>query len=85
MSLAYRYRFSQVWKASFYSSLSAWEYIRYMPDNLNMSDRIVVLSEQIAEMLVVMLSEKDLINDQNTYLEKYVDEILRGNADTRGT
>lgn len=76
MSLAYRYRFSQVWKASFYSSLSAWEYIRYMPDNLNMSDRIVVLSEQIAEMLVVMLADMNLIIGQNTYLEKYVNEVL---------
>ena len=57
-------------------SLSAWEYIRYMPDNLNMSDRIVVLSEQIAEMLVVMLAEKNLITGQNIYLEKYVDEVL---------
>ena len=76
MSLAYKYRFSQVWKASFYSSLSAWEYIRYMPDNLNMSDRIVVLSEQIAEMLVVMLAEMNLITGQNTYLEKYVNEVL---------
>ena len=61
--------------------LSAWEYIRYMPDNLNMSDRIVVLSEQIAEMLVAMLTEKNLITGQNTYLEKYVDELLSASND----
>ncbi len=57
-------------------TLSAWQHIRYMPDNLNMSDKVVVISEQIAEMLVVMLREKNLIRGQNTYLEKYVDEIL---------
>ncbi len=57
-------------------TLSAWQHIRYMPDNLNMSDKVVVISEQIAEMLVVMLREKNLIREQNTYLEKYVDEIL---------
>ena len=61
--------------------LSAWEYIRYMPDNLNLRARIVVLSEQIAEMLVAMLTEKNLITGQNTYLEKYVDELLSASND----
>ena len=57
-------------------ALSAWEHIRYMPDNLNMSDRVVVLSEQIAEMLLKMLSCANLISGHSTYLEEYVNAVL---------
>jgi hypothetical protein len=71
-------RFSRLVKelAEANCALSAWEHIRYMPDNLNMSDKVVVLSEQIAEMLVRQLSGANLIDALDTYLEKYVDEIL---------
>ena len=58
-------------------SPDAWKYIRYMPDNLNMSDRIVVISEQIAEMLRDMLLESGLSGINDAYLEKHVDEILK--------
>ncbi len=58
-------------------SLSAWEYIRYMPDNLNMSDKIVVISEQIAEMLGEMLLASGLSADNDPYLEKHVNEVLK--------
>ena len=58
-------------------SLSAWEYIRYMPDNLNMSDRIVVITEQIAENIRDVLVESDLTRSEYTYLELYVNELLK--------
>ena len=58
-------------------NLSAWEHIRYMPDNLNMSDKIVVISEQVAEMLRTMLVESGLSHCDDAYLEKHIDEILR--------
>ncbi len=57
---------------------AAWEYIRYMPDNLNVSDRVVVLAEQIAEMLRDMLIASGLTKSDDAYLEKHVDEILKG-------
>ncbi len=56
--------------------LSAWEHIRYMPDNLNMSDRVVVLSELIAEKLRDMLVASGLTASDDAYLEKHVDEVL---------
>ncbi|RKM59441.1 DUF4037 domain-containing protein [Butyrivibrio sp. CB08] len=56
--------------------LPAWEHIKYMPDNLNMSDKVVVLSEQIAEMLRDMLNAQGLSDSGESYLEKHVDVIL---------
>lgn len=57
-------------------ALSSWEHIRYMPDNLNVSDRVVVISEQIAETLRDMLLESGLSHCRDAYLEKHVDEVL---------
>ncbi len=62
-------------------SLSAWRYIKYMPDSLNMSDKVVVISEQIAEMLRDMLIKNCLITTQDSYLEKHVDEVLCAGSD----
>ncbi|WP_051154853.1 DUF4037 domain-containing protein [Butyrivibrio sp. NC2007] len=71
-------RFSRLVKelAEANCALSAWEHIKYMPDNLNMSDKVVALSEQIAEMLVKLLLGANLIDALDTYLEVYVDVIL---------
>ncbi len=44
-------------------SLASWEHIKYMPDSLNVSHRVVVLSEQIAEMLRDMLVTSGLVED----------------------
>ena len=57
-------------------SLSAWEHIRYMPDNLNMSDRVVVITEQIAESIRDELVAKGLTRCEDSYLESHVDELL---------
>lgn len=54
----------------------AWRYIKYLPNSLNMSDRVVVLTEQIAEYLVKMMADTGLINDTDPYLERYVDHML---------
>ena len=58
-------------------SLSAWEYIRYSPVSLNMSDRVVVLAERLAESLAKELHAEGLIADPDPYLEKHVDTILK--------
>ncbi len=60
-------------------SLAAWEHIRYMPDNLNVSDKVVVISEQIAEMLRDMLIKSGLSTCDAAYLEEHVNEVLKGN------
>ncbi len=57
--------------------LSAWEHIKYMPDNLNMSDRVVVISEQIAEMIRDMLVGISLSSSSDSYLEKHITEVLK--------
>ncbi len=57
-------------------NLQSWEHIRYMPDHLNMSDRVVVISEQIAEMLRDLLRRRNLTCLDDSYLEKHVDEVL---------
>ncbi len=56
---------------------NAWRYIKYLPNSLNMSDKVVVVTEQIAEYLVKILSDEGLVNDNDPYLEKYVDELLK--------
>ncbi|MCR5402244.1 MAG: DUF4037 domain-containing protein [Butyrivibrio sp.] len=56
--------------------IPAWEHIRYMPDNLNMSDKVVVISEQIAERIRDELISAGLIDSDDPYLEKHVDTIL---------
>ncbi len=57
-------------------NLSAWEYIRYMPNSLNMSDRVVVISEQIAEMLRDMMNESGISDVKDAYLEEHVNAVL---------
>lgn len=57
-------------------SLSAWEHIRYMSDNLNMSDRVVVVSERIAEMIGDMLVKEGLVHSEDPYLESHINIIL---------
>ncbi len=57
-------------------NLSAWEYIRYMPNSLNMSDKIVVISEQIAEMLRDMMNESGLSDVKDAYLEEHINAVL---------
>ncbi len=58
-------------------SLLVWEHIKYMPDSLNMSDRVVVISEQIAEIIRDMLMRSNLSSIDDSYLESHVKEVLK--------
>jgi hypothetical protein len=72
-------RFSRLIKelAEYSCDENAWKFIKYLPDSLNVSDKIVVVTEQIAESLVKMLSDTGLIQDRDPYLERHVDELLK--------
>ena len=56
--------------------VSLWEGKKYRSDILNMNDRVVFLTEQIAGCIVHMLRQYDMTQEMDTYLERYVDEIL---------
>ena len=47
-----------------------------MPNSLNMSDKIVVISEQLAEMLRDMMNRSGLSNVKDAYLEEHVNAVL---------
>ncbi len=72
-------RFSRLIKelAEYPCDESAWRYIKYLPNSLNMSDKVVVVTEQIAEYIVKMLSDAGLVEDDDPYLEKHVGELLK--------
>ena len=55
---------------------SVWKGKMYSPKYLNLSDQVVLQSERIAEKILSMLREKDLVKGSDPYLENYVDEIL---------
>ena len=57
-------------------SLTAWEHIKYIPDSLNVSDRVVVLSEQIAEMIRDLLIHSGLSDRDDAYLEEHISSVL---------
>ena len=56
---------------------TAWEDNAYSPVSINMNDRVVFISEQIAFMLASMMKEMGLTSLNDPYLERYVDEIIR--------
>ncbi len=56
---------------------AAWAGETYHPNRLNLSDRAVVLTEEIAAEIVKLLNEQGLIQDRDPYLERYVDPILK--------
>ena len=53
----------------------AWDGKGYDPDRLNMDDKIVELTEEIAKSIVSMLRENSLIKGRDPYLEIYVNEV----------
>ena len=55
--------------------LAAWEHIGYSPVNLNMSDRVVALSERVGEILAKELLNAGLVKEADPYLEKHVDAV----------
>ena len=56
--------------------LSVWKEVSYHPDSLNMEDRVVVLTEQIAGRIVKMMRKQGLVREDDPYLERYVDVVL---------
>ena len=59
--------------------LSVWKGKTYSPNYLNLSDRVVLLTERIAEEVVKMLKSHGLTCISDPYLEKHVDEIILNN------
>ncbi|MCR4612007.1 MAG: DUF4037 domain-containing protein [Lachnospiraceae bacterium] len=55
---------------------SMWE-LSYDAHFLNVSDPVVRLSERIAGLIVSMLNENGLTDSRDSYLERYVDEIMK--------
>ncbi len=56
----------------------AWRYYRYNPRNINLKDKVVSISEEIAGQIVVLLQTNKLIKGNDSYLEIYINDILNG-------
>lgn len=54
----------------------AWEGKTYSPKYLNLSDPIVMLTERLAEAIVKMMREHDLVRSMDPNLEKHIDEVI---------
>ena len=54
-----------------------WRSYNYSPDRINLKDKIVGTSENIAAMIVKLLKENSLTVQTDSYLELYVDEIIK--------
>lgn len=54
-----------------------WRNYSYSPNHINTKDRIVASSEKIASMILELLKKNELIIGTNSYLELYVDEIIK--------
>ncbi len=60
------------------SQEKAWEEWEYSPVQINTYDRGVVLFEQIAERIINELVNQKLIKKQDSFLEGYINQIIRG-------
>ena len=56
--------------------VSLWKGRKYRPDILNMNDRIVAISEQLAGCIVYMMRQHGFTQEMDPYLERYVDVII---------
>ncbi|MBR3031874.1 MAG: DUF4037 domain-containing protein [Clostridiales bacterium] len=56
----------------------AWEGKTYSGKFVNLSDRVILLTERLAERIANKMQEYGLIDNVDPYLEKHVDEIIRG-------
>ncbi len=57
--------------------LGAWEGLEYKADSLNLNDTIVFTTERIAARIASMLRGHSLTEGTDTYLERYVNEIIK--------
>jgi len=56
---------------------NVWEGKTYSAKYLNLSDPVVLASERIAEEVVKLLKEHELVSDSDPYLERHVDTIIQ--------
>lgn len=55
---------------------SAWQNVNYSSTGINMSDRIVVLFEQLAQTILDDLKKQGLVSGNELFLELHIEEIL---------
>ena len=60
------------------SQSMAWENVSYDASVVNRTDRIVCLFEQIAGIILRELKEQDLVDGNDTFLERYCQQIIKG-------
>lgn len=56
---------------------AAWRFNTYNPRSINMKDKVIATAEEIAKALVELLKKNELIGGSDSYLEIYIDEILK--------
>ena len=63
--------------ASTISDDAAWRFNAYNPRNINMKDNVIATAEEIAKVLVNLLRKNNLIKGSDSYLEIYINDILK--------
>ena len=63
--------------ASNISDDAAWRFNAYNPRNINMKDNVIATAEEIAKVLVNLLRKNNLIKGSDSYLEIYINDILK--------
>ena len=63
--------------ASTVSDDAAWRFNTYNPRSINMKDKVIATAEKIAKAIVELLKKNELIEGGDSYLEIYIDEILK--------
>ncbi len=57
---------------------NAWNEYSYSPQVLNVNDRCVVIFEEMAKLFVKELNKQGLIIGEDTFLEVYINQIVKG-------
>ena len=63
------------------NQLFAWDNFVYSATNLNMSDRVTLLFEEVAREILQGLKKKGFVSGNELFLEAHVHEILNGVSD----
>ncbi len=58
------------------SDLSSWEEKVYKPDEINLDDPVIVITEKIAGEILTLLRKNRFTRGEDPYLERYVDDVL---------
>lgn len=54
---------------------NAW-FKEYNPNIINVEDEVILLAEQIASYLLIMMKDNKLVNGQDLFLERYINQIM---------